>query len=93
MSNSDPPESWDDKTDPDSLVGMRKALRANTAAVGTAVEWAVKTYNIVSEDRRRLDRVETMVKQVHGDRFVLPRALMVAVTLISLVTFACEMLR
>lgn len=87
MSDTDPPDSWDEKTDPDSLAGLRKAVRENTRVCNAALEWSVKTYELVKPHDGRPGPLDLS----RGIRRATGWA--AAAVLISLLTFACEMLR
>lgn len=84
--DTDPPESWDEKTDPDSLAGLRKTIRENTRVCNAALEWSVKTYELVKSPLGAFE-LSQGVRRATG--------LAVAAALVSLVTFvtvACELL-
>lgn len=86
------PEQWNEKTPPESLSAMRKAIEANTATSNAALEWSVKTYNLVAplvESNKvlvsRVVRAERMVRW--------PLVAASIAVLASLAGVACELVR
>ncbi len=50
-----PLESWSEITPADSMSGMRKAIKSNTDAARSSLDWSMRTYEIVLKLEKRFD--------------------------------------
>lgn len=80
-----PYPDWDEKTPPESLSAMRGSIEANTVTSNSALEWSIKTYELVKPTTE-------LVAAAHRNA----RMSLVASSLALLVAFvalACEAMR
>lgn len=84
---------WEEKTPPDSLLAMRKAIEANTATSNAALEWSIKTYQLIEPVVKRMSILERRVDKIEQHGFRWPLLLAAMACAASLVGVACELVK